>query len=1128
MAREVRAKSLLALGLEPAAELEPTPCRPIRELARGGMGVIWDARDPKLQRQVAMKVMKRPHAGAAERQRFIQEARVLGQLAHPNIVPVYDIGSDEHGRPCYTMKLVQGSTLQEIFSRIRSGDADTIAAYPLPALLIVLQKVCDAMSFAHARGIIHRDLKPQNIMVGEFGQVLVMDWGLAKQTRQKPHGETTQFPDERPDAAPQATAANPIVAHGFGLEGPAPSADTKPSPNPQQQATDRLPPSTMGEPAERTLEGTVLGTPGYMAPEQAAGRLEEVDQQSDVFSLAAILYAILTLRPPVRGDNPEELLANARRGEILPPHLREHERTTATHVQAGPTEAPRRRSGPSPTLPHLPGGRVPPALAAVAMRGLAADRNRRYPSVAAFSADLAAYQGGFATRAEEAGALRQLWLFMGRHHAHTTALAVILVLSIAFVARLIVSERRAKENANAAMLSKTAAETSTETARKALARSQVSLAEVAYHELDSRTTIKALESVPRPYRDGDWAYLRQQADTSQSILDAGRGFLYIGAAAHPREPGLFALISTEPALHLVDARTGQRRSRITLTLKQSQGHDFRGLAFSPDGGRLLLGGLGDEGVAIYDVASGRAIVAWDSPENDYVQFGSDGSRTLEINLRQQLTVRNAATGKELWSRERWYRAVFATADQIFATSGDQLVMLDAATGEVLKSFPPARGDVFRLALTPDRSSVFYTTRTDTLVRGQRLGDGGLIFERPLTDANGRWPSVALSSDGRRVLGAVTDEEHKTIIRVWDASTGIQLQTLCGHHCPLETLAINPVSDDVVTTGSESRSWSLAERAPQWELAGSAQGGVFLGTDDLLLAAGRPIHLASPGRWDNQGPSLPPPFAGSLHLSSTKGLGLIGIRSSHDRETLGAEYLLVRTTDSVTTFTPSRLQGRDQAAVRITPSPNQQLLAARNDYNELSIHEAASGRLVSQGVPARALRSLTDFAWLSPTRLVGIGSSGPRGTSDNQERVMLWEAPAGIPLAHADHPTAMDCLAVFPGGDTFAEAGADKRVRIRDARTLAVRHEFRVHDGPIIALAAHPTQPILATASADLSVRLWGLPAGQLLTELPRSPSAPTIVHFSPSGNRLAVSDQRGGLRIWNVDTLLQKHSAKER
>jgi serine/threonine protein kinase len=150
-------------------------------VAAGGMGAILDAKDVNVRRNVAMKVMLEPEkAGQEQILRFIQEAQVTGQLEHPSIVPLYELGVDSGGNVFYTMKFVKGRTLSDILEKIQEGDADTIREYPLSHLLNIFQKVCDAMAFAHSKRVIHRDLKPENVMVGDYGEVQVMDWGLAK------------------------------------------------------------------------------------------------------------------------------------------------------------------------------------------------------------------------------------------------------------------------------------------------------------------------------------------------------------------------------------------------------------------------------------------------------------------------------------------------------------------------------------------------------------------------------------------------------------------------------------------------------------------------------------------------------------------------------------------------------------------------------------------------------------------------------------------------------------------------------------------------------------------------------------------------------------------------------------
>lgn len=416
-----------------------------REIARGGMGCVLQAQDRKLARTVAMKVMLRRRAGEEDQQRFLQEARVLGQLAHPNIVPVHDMGVDEQGRPFYTMKFVQGGTQDDVIAKLKSGDKQTVAKYPLAMLLTIFQKVCDAVAFAHSRGIIHRDLKPMNIMVGEFGEVLVMDWGLAKILPGTPAAELANK-----NTPMWCQSGFPGSKSAFFPQSP---ADAPSSVDAADDAAESMVPLMLDQSigstgAYATLEGSVMGSPQYMSPEQAEGRVNELDARTDVFLLGGILYTLLTLRPPVEGATVAELLAKTKKGEIIPP--------TAFNTGSATQQAPRKAHGatvdPKRIFPlhHLPGGRVPVALSAVAMKALAVQPRQRYQSVAALAADITAYQGGFATTAENANALMLVRLFIRRHKGLTTAATLVILLTLGFMAKVISSERRATANAVAA------------------------------------------------------------------------------------------------------------------------------------------------------------------------------------------------------------------------------------------------------------------------------------------------------------------------------------------------------------------------------------------------------------------------------------------------------------------------------------------------------------------------------------------------------------------------------------------------------------------------------------------------------------------------------------------------------
>lgn len=213
-------------------------------IARGGMAVVYAAEDEKLSRRVALKVLDAPDENGELTSRLMREARILAQLEHPGIVPVHDVGVLPGGRVFYTMKFVEGFRLDRYIMQVDS----------LPQRLRLFLRVCDAVAFAHARGVLHRDLKPANIMVGSFGEVLVMDWGLGKILREHSLSRDETFVSSGQKAKSESDSTQFTVITGHG---------------------------------------TVMGTPGYMAPEQARGETERIDVRSDIFSLGALLRFIV-------------------------------------------------------------------------------------------------------------------------------------------------------------------------------------------------------------------------------------------------------------------------------------------------------------------------------------------------------------------------------------------------------------------------------------------------------------------------------------------------------------------------------------------------------------------------------------------------------------------------------------------------------------------------------------------------------------------------------------------------------------------------------------------------------------------------------------------------------------------
>jgi serine/threonine-protein kinase len=320
-------------GLDEAGKYEY-----LGEIASGGMGRVVSVRDRYLRRPVAMKLIGADGHGKQTESligRFQAEAQMTGQLEHPNIVPIHDLGVLPDGRCFFTMKLVRGETLGEVFTRLARGDRQALEKYSLPRLLAIFQQIANGLSFAHARGVIHRDLKPDNVMLGEFGEVLILDWGLAKLKRE----------------SSSSSPARQMAGHGE---------------REQFGGIDSLE-------VEGTLVGTVAGTPGYMSPEQARGEIDRLDERTDIFALGAMLYELLSGSPPYnQARSQARIRAAAEESRLDSPSDR------------------LRSSDPGKASKHK-AGRVPRELAAIAMKGLAPKPEDRYASAQEFNDELQRY-----------------------------------------------------------------------------------------------------------------------------------------------------------------------------------------------------------------------------------------------------------------------------------------------------------------------------------------------------------------------------------------------------------------------------------------------------------------------------------------------------------------------------------------------------------------------------------------------------------------------------------------------------------------------------------------------------------------------------------------------------------------
>jgi serine/threonine protein kinase len=337
--------------------------RLLRLYARGGLGEVFVARDEELGREVALKEMRGQHAdNPTSRARFVLEAEVTGNLEHPGVVPIYGLGRHADGRPYYAMRFIQGDSLKEAIEQFhRQAEAENDSAWWEPQLRKLVRRfldVCNTIAYAHSRGVLHRDLKPDNIMLGKFGETLVVDWGLAK---------VIDRPDQRL-----------TVDDEF-------------------RESLLRPPSSSDFPM--TMHGSVLGTPAFMSPEQAAGQSDRVGPRSDVYSLGTTLYVLLTGRPPFNDKQVVDVLRRVQNGDF--PH------------------------------PRKLNAAVPPALEAICLKTMALRLEDRYQTAAELGHDIERWLDDRQVTAwpEPWDARLRRWL----HHHRTLASATLAALLVALL-----------------------------------------------------------------------------------------------------------------------------------------------------------------------------------------------------------------------------------------------------------------------------------------------------------------------------------------------------------------------------------------------------------------------------------------------------------------------------------------------------------------------------------------------------------------------------------------------------------------------------------------------------------------------------------------------------------------------